>query len=168
MSSKTNICALSATILGTFASKTVVVLAACILFPMVAPAAETGLKPPAGWLALEPLGPNLATYARPEDPKGQESSVSLQKYPSSDKLTAFRRQLHRAKMPLTLGNYTIRYVDRWNNCYRIHPEKAGKTLQQTWCFQDSTVWTVVETGPARIGDAFVSQVLRANGFRGDE
>lgn len=124
--------------------------------------------PPPHWGELKSMPPNVATYVYMNSAPEKESSVTLQVHDIEGKVQTLRDQIKQSKLPKNFGALKLLRQEKFNpGCTRLSLENSGKKSafeRQTWCFSKTKAWVVVERGSWKIGDKFIVDVLKKNGW----
>lgn len=121
---------------------------------------------PRHWAELRALPPNVASFVYMNSVPEKESSVTLQIHAIEGNVQTLREQIKQDKLPKKFGTMKLLSQEKFGRCTRLSLEHSNKKLffeRQTWCFGDKA-WVVIERGPWRIGDSFVSELLKKNGW----
>lgn len=122
---------------------------------------------PKEWGELKALPPNVASYIHMGTPPQTESSVTLQIHPDTGKVKILHDQFVSGKLPNKFGKLKLVRKEKIGRCDRVLLEHTDSKLpqeRQTWCFEKTKAWVVVERGPWRLDSKFISELLRKHGW----
>ena len=77
------------------------------------------------------------------------------------------RKIHQYRVEKLQGKAQLLEKEKVGKCVRLHLKHTAKKLpqeRQTWCFSDTQAWVVIERGPWRLGEKFMSELLRKHGW----